>query len=396
MKVVYLIDQAFDERNYDRFGIETWQRRGWAIEVWDITQLAHPAVWQGFIESGRPIRPFTGYIQIGSVAHLRQLLSSGASVDCFVDFGGESTAAVWAKIRLARQGAIRIICAVGSAPEGETAASTPGLGNKVRRALHYGFVRTLKWGGGFVLNRLAAALAPPDLVVASGAESLRRFARWAGRETIHAHNLDYDLYLRLQAQTAADRPPYALFVDQDLCFHPDYTYDEIPVYVTQDQYFPAMRKGLERLAAQLGVAVRVAAHPRSSYEQRVDSFFGPVTIERGVTSELIRDCRCVVGHFSVVLQMAVLFGKPIIFFTTNQLRRSAMGSSVDRFASELGKSVINLDENLDRVDWEQELVVDAEKYAAFRHRHIKMDGSPDRPHWEIVMDWLEPRIQVKS
>jgi hypothetical protein len=48
-KTVYLIDQPLDERNYERFGVRVWLERQWALEVWDLTPWAHPAVWQDFI-----------------------------------------------------------------------------------------------------------------------------------------------------------------------------------------------------------------------------------------------------------------------------------------------------------------------------------------------------------
>ncbi len=389
MKVVYLIDQALDERNYERFGIEIWQQRGWTIEAWDMTALAHPAVWQAFVDAGRPLRTFAGYLQIGSTAQLRQALSDPARIDCYVDFGGESAPATRAKLHLARRGARRILCAVASAPEEVTVGSTPGFWNKVQRAVRSGPARSWAWAAAVIRDRAVARLAKPGLIVAAGEESLRRFARWAGCDVVRAHNLDYDIYLRLRAEAPAVPAQFAVFLDQDLCYHPDYAYDKIPVYVTPDEYFPAMRRGLRRVAAEFGLDVRVAAHPRSSYERRAAGLFGEAVLTRGVSAALIRDCRVAIGHFSGVIQMAVLFDKPVIFFTTNQLRQSPLGSTVEKFAAELGKSVIDLEGNLDAVNWQQELVVDAEKYRAFRHRHIKMDGSPQRMHWDIVIDWLE-------
>jgi len=48
-KVVILIEQPLDERNYQRFGIQTWLERNWLVEVCDLTPWAHPRVWQSFI-----------------------------------------------------------------------------------------------------------------------------------------------------------------------------------------------------------------------------------------------------------------------------------------------------------------------------------------------------------
>jgi hypothetical protein len=59
-KIIYLLGQQLDERNYDRFGINTWIDRGWRVEVWDMTPLLRPIYWQKFQESGKNIRHFEG------------------------------------------------------------------------------------------------------------------------------------------------------------------------------------------------------------------------------------------------------------------------------------------------------------------------------------------------
>ncbi|MEI6246708.1 MAG: hypothetical protein WCQ64_16910, partial [Acidobacteriota bacterium] len=97
MKIVYLIDQALDARNYDRFGIDTWIARGWAVEVWDLTPLAFPRVWREFLDAGGTLRRFEGHRLVESSADLGPLLSQQDRIDYYVDFGGESAPAVRAK-----------------------------------------------------------------------------------------------------------------------------------------------------------------------------------------------------------------------------------------------------------------------------------------------------------
>src|SRR5207253_5300759 len=59
------------------------------------------------------------------------------------------------------------------------------------------------------------------------------------------------------------------------------------------------------------------------------------------------------------LQFAVLFGKPIIFVTTDELIPCYEGRSIAKVAAELGKSAINLDGDLRAVDWREQLHVDS-------------------------------------
>jgi hypothetical protein len=98
----------------------------------------------------------------------------------------------------------------------------------------------------------------------------------------------------------------------------------------------------------------------------------------------------VVCHDSTAIQFGVLFGKPLIFVTTDELLLAYEGRSIAKVASELGKSPINLDRaDLQDVDWQSELEVDGAKYARYRSKYIKADGSPEAPLWDIVIDHVE-------
>ena len=98
----------------------------------------------------------------------------------------------------------------------------------------------------------------------------------------------------------------------------------------------------------------------------------------------------VVCHDSTAVQFAVLFGKPAIFVTTDELKITYEGSSIATMAAELGKSPINLDRgDLQAMDWPMELDIDAGKYSEYRRKYIKTDGSPEMPLWEIVIDHVE-------
>ena len=58
-------------------------------------------------------------------------------------------------------------------------------------------------------------------------------------------------------------------------------------------------------------------------------------------------------------------------------------------AAELGKKPINLDGDLSSVDWRAQLDVDTVRYALYRSRFIKTDGSPELPLWQIVINHIE-------
>jgi len=385
-RVIYLIEQPLDERNFQRFGIQAWIDGQWNVEVWDLTPWAHPRVWQIFAERGHSLKMFAGYFPMKSMSELRARLYGSSMIRCFIDLTGETFHSVRAKLALRRVGAMRIVYAGGSIPLPDRDTSV-SLTSKLGKALSW------KWLSSAFFARVVAPRIPADLEVISGTQSMT--LAYSGDRMIKAHNFDYDIYLELMNSAVACQGEYAVFIDQDYCFHLEYIYNATPSIVTAERYFPAICDALEAISAALGLDVRIAAHPRASYDQRgKERFFRTFPIEYGRTAELIKGCKAVICHDSTAIQFAVLFGKQAIFLTTDEIARAYEGGSIRKVAAELGKKPINLDRvDLRMVEWRDELGIDFEKYAKYRSKYIKTEGSPDLPLWTIVIDHINRKLE---
>lgn len=383
-KILYLIEQPLSQRNFDRFGIQNWLERGWNVEIWDLTPWAHPDVWRRNGSEGIRSIEYAGYVPLASAQDFEEKMRSLNGITHFIDLAGENFPVLKVRRRLIRTGAIRVICATGSIPdpnEGKKKAFIPRLVAKLRTGpLHPG-----KLIGSVVWSRLTAKYASPGLHVISGTKSMPDGV--PEDRIIRAHNLDYDNFLKLAATSAAvPAGEYAVFIDQDYCYHIEFLYQGRGQFVTPGKYFPAVRRCLAVIASALDVEVRIAAHPRAQYLQRGDKVFGEFPIEFGRTAQLVQGARAVICHDSTAIQYAVLFEKPLIFVTTNELNAAYEGASIAKVAAELGKRAINLDENIEGIDWHVEMMVDAMRYRTYRNKYIKIDGSPELPSWEIVID----------
>ena len=389
-KIVYLIDQPLDERNYERFGIETWFARKWEVEVWDLTPLAYRRVWHDFIHSGRKLSEFHSYFPIASRSDLKYRCSRLDKVEYFIDFTGDTLYSIETRLRLQRMGATRTICATGSIPVGGDTYGKRGLGRKLTTLRSKGLVGSLNFLATAIMVWLAARLTKPGLSVTSGTKSLR--SSLAGRctgEILKAHNLDYDIYLRLRTSIPTPSEEYGVFLDQNICFAPEFISENIPYYSTPERYYPAIRNGLKEISGFLRVSMRIAAHPRVSRHGEYRDHFGGMPVEYGRTAELIRNCRVVVCHYSTAIQFAVLFKKPVIFVTTDDLASSPGAEFIACFASALGKSVLNVERDLSSINWQNELLIDSQKYDGYVKEYIKADGSPDISYMDIVAGHLE-------
>lgn len=381
-KIVYLIDQPLDQRNYDRFGIQSWIDRGWNVEVWDLAPWVYDGVLQKTIDSGDKLKDFTGYFLIAAKSQLEHRYSKFKKIGYFIDLTGDNNCSIKAKMFLIRRGAKRILCSTGTIP-----APDERLISKVGKKIAENPIKGIQWLTNGFVRKLAAPFIKPTLFVVSGAKSSPSVEY--RQEIIRAHNFDYDAYLKLKESKGELRGDYAVFIDQNYCFHSDFLYQERPFFVTPERYFPAICNALQVVSETLKVDIRIAAHPRAAHIKKYAEYFKKYVVEYGKTADLVKGCKVVVCHNSTAVQFAVLYGKPVIFLTTNELVSAYEGKSIDKMASELGKSAINVDKDLREVDWERETSVDSQKYSEYRNNYIKIAGSPEMPFWDIVINHIE-------
>ncbi len=233
-------------------------------------------------------------------------------------------------------------------------------------------------------------LKPADIVLAGGGETLPSgYPSPAGSRIIWCHALDYDAYLALERQGAGTRRHprgYAVFLDQYVPFHPDHLYDRNSARYDPDEYYSTMVRFFDAFERRTGLRVKIAAHPRSKYEEKGDLFQGREAI-RGECAELVRDAAVVLAHGSVALNFSVLYGKPVIFMTLDMFRDTFLGSVIDEMALLLGKSPINIS-HPPETDFEAEFRYDRPKYERYRESFIKRKGTPQQLAFHILADYL--------
>jgi hypothetical protein len=388
-KILYLIDQPLDERNYDRFGIQTWLDRKWSVEVWDITPWAHRRVWANFLQYRLKLKTFPGYCPINSRREFALRLEGLGPVQWFIDFTGDYLGSLRVRAALARRGVRRITSAPGLNPLPPEDARR-GLGDKLRRLARKGPTHACHALG----NRLTSRLTRTDLVMVSGEKSLP--AKANERTTLRVHSFDYDIYLKEAARrdpgASSEGRPYLVFIDQDYCFHPDFLYNGGSFLTTPERYFPALCAALRKIAHAWRVDVKIAAHPRATYQVRERDYFEGFPLEYERTPALIKNATLVVCHDSTAVHFAVLFKRPIIFVTTADLIPAFEGRSIMETAAELGKIPLNLDADLSDVDLRAQAAIDERWYEQFKRKYIKMPDSPERPMWDVVIDRIESEM----
>ena len=115
-KILYLFEQPFDERNYQRFGINRWFERGWDVEMWDLTSFYYPYVWKDFLKSGREIKKIKGYKSIYDLYQLIDCMNNLESGGYYFDFTGTGVCQTAIKLWLKHKKWRRVNFSIGSIP----------------------------------------------------------------------------------------------------------------------------------------------------------------------------------------------------------------------------------------------------------------------------------------
>src|SRR5262249_56661182 len=203
-----------------------------------------------------PLKTFAGYFPVRSRSDLRGLCARVGPLGHFIDFSGEHLDSIRARVALIRKGARRVVSAGGLNPQPR--AGAPGsLSRKLRGVLARGPLGTIGWLRNAIVRRVSAALTRPSLAVISGEMSIP--AAGDSREILKVHSFDYDIYRQVARSAATPAQPYAVFIDQDYCFHLDFVYEGAGFLTTPERYFPAVCSGLREIASSLQLQVRIAA-----------------------------------------------------------------------------------------------------------------------------------------
>ena len=163
---------------------------------------------------------------------------------------------------------------------------------------------------------------------------------------VGAHCSDYDTYLDIKNIPIKKDNPYAVFLDEDMVYHPEhYQLEDYVPPVTEIQYYPTLIKFVKKFEIESGLKIKFALSPKS-YNKNLPNILKDIDYSIGNTAELVKNSNAVLVHCSTAISYAILFKKPIFFLTSNELSKSWIGPRIDNFAKTLGSRPINMSNNL--------------------------------------------------
>jgi hypothetical protein len=183
-----------------------------------------------------------------------------------------------------------------------------------------------------------------------------------------------------------------VFLDQNLVFHSDRVVTGSAACVSEERYFAALTRFFDEFEQHTGCPVVIAAQPRAQYAD-VALLFGQRAVVFGKTPELVRNASLVFAHYSTAISFPVMWRRPVVLLTSDELRSSKRQQYIDAFSYHLAAPLINIDRDLPDVAAMAAWATFSEPaYVAYEEMHIKMRGTPERQLWDIFADAVLGRL----
>lgn len=395
--IILLTENMLDARDYERFGIDILVKNGFNVEVWDLTHFINPQAAKKV--KLRSQMEFEHYYIINNYIDAKKkilAIDSSSFIVNFLTYRAE-TFNIYKCISKARIN--YCVLMTGSFPVQDEfennnlnlTYSMPTILKYIRKKTNnisfYKLIKALK------PNRLIDrainyfscekfGILPARFVFVDGEKHTHhQYPIGSKTEKVWIHTLDYDIYLQHQKTTPLDSNS-CVFLDEYYPFHSDYIYMGKNSPVTAEEYYPKICNFFNYIEQRIGIKILIAAHPRSRYEELPD-YFDKRAVITGKTAEIVKNSRFIIMHSSTSINFAVLYRKPIIFITTNQIQDSSHGVIIDRFASFFKKKTINVDQYFS-LNMTQELSINETAYDQYKEFYIKKNGTDELFFWQTV------------
>ncbi len=384
-KIIFITGSFFCKRDRNLFDIDFLKTSGYDVEIWEVVEFLNPNLTRSILAKEEII-----FDDLKVLRTKREIQKELANLDRSVFvfallYFNPKTHFIYRT--LSRRKIKYSLFEAIYAPFGDSKLfkKHSSLIDRIKMRLSW------SWFLMAIIRRLPLWLLrikPADYVFAGGAMSHGRVQPQNRiTQTIFLHSPDYDRYLLTKDQICDDKSNSMVFLDSYFPFHPDFIYTNKKPPVSVNKYYSSIRVFFDYIEKLIGCKVIVAAHPRSSI-QKLTNYFGGREIIKNKTDLLVQKSPLVITHASGSTNFPVLFNKPVLFITTNELENSFVKPWIDVMAAYLDKKAVNIDESLN-LSLEELFRINETAYHKYKNDYIKKEGTEEGLFWQLVANKIK-------
>ena len=231
----------------------------------------------------------------------------------------------------------------------------------------------------------------PDLVLLAGREALNSYHARKSAEKVWIGADDFYKYQAVarqldQGDFSCREQPCALFIDVCLPYATDWKFLGIAPPITAEEYYPLLRRLLDRIELLLGVPVVVAGHPNTRWVPNYAGLVGGREVVLGSTAALVMQADLVLTHASTATSFIALAGKPSVFVSSRSIDRSYYGSRVRAMAESLASPLVMLEDATTLSDTMLPRAADMAACQRYVTRYLRSNKTMEQEPWQGFID----------
>lgn len=376
-QVIYIIESPFSKRDMHRFGVDIFKKYGCSVIVLDLTAYLDKNVYLNYVRNDDS--SFSFVKEIRSFKDIKKFILSTHKNTIFISFiGNSSIKSVKVLNFLSKTNKEFGIILSGLLPS-PCSMQTSFL-NKLKEFTLKRIVKSFT-------NKMYKILLNKfiySFIIVSGKKSYEVLKNCKYSKIVHGHAFDYDLFLENEKnEKILIQNEYIVFLDEFFPFHPDYIGMGLDYSIYAKEYYLKLSNYFNIIEEKLNLKVIICAHPRSYYDSLPDYWNGRKCI-RGNTINLVKNSKLCLLHASTSINYAVLYEKPIVFLTMEEIKKSNVQSTLLAMAEELEAKVIDVD-NLP-INYIVNTEVDKILYEKYIYKYIKDSNTKSINNWEILYE----------
>lgn len=389
-KLFIVVTSPFTERDFYRYGINTFIKNGYQIKVLDL----HSLLYNDIITS-----EISFLAQKDIIVHLK---TWNELFKVFRTGLNESIVYTTTALTYKSYPFYRMLKKLNIPYIVNSVSVIPTLENNVKYSiLNRLFPITLEKVCNFLLRKLPltlSRLSPAYAIIAHGIKSnMNRKEVVKSTKIIYSHTFDYDLATHIE-NAKIKHDGTAVFLDSYLPYHSDYNFyksrlsTDLPRPLVAQDYYNSLNLFFDNIEKQTGFRVVIAAHPRSNYSDKPDCYLGREIVKNN-TAELVAKSSLVILEQSTAINFAVIFRKQMLFVTSPQLIDQPYGMYTDLLAGLFGSKALNIASDNDLKGFIKN-DIDYSLYESYTNNYIKANCSPLKESWQIVCDFIHNEFNI--
>lgn len=376
--IVYLTETPFSKRDKERFGVDRFLNHGIQVTVLDVTYYMDKYVAENYHTVDQEMHDYV--LKLKRFEEIKKFIVNTEDTTVFISFIGASSIK---SLRI-----LNVLSRYNKEFGIILSGSLPSMGAKQKINTHLklfnlkNFLRlSLK-----AIYLMLTKKVKYSFVIASGSQSYATIGKsYEAEKIISGHAFDYDVYLEHKDDVSIKGQGYIVFLDEFVPFHPDYIRHGIDRSGIAEVYYKKLADLFDKLESYYKIPVVICAHPRSYYDELPDYWKGRKYI-LGDTVNLVKNAKLCLLHASTSINFAVLFKKPILFITMNELKNSNVQVLLEAMADELKAKIIDIDDlNTEGIEHPQ---IAETMYEQYKRKYIKRDDGQSINNWELLYDFF--------